>query len=162
MKDPIRLELDARGLLPDGVFDATLEDIERLFVATNPTDRRIELFANLKKYLLDAKQLPVKWTLIVNGSFVMSKVDEPSDIDAVIVMPMGWRLSKDGKDRYVKKLIEYHMVKNKYNIELFVENEGEGSGSNMTEYFRDINLKWCPIFGHFCGERKGLIKVRSD
>ena len=84
------LALDERQLLPGGVHDATLEEVDRQFGRFQRTDRRIELVRKLKEYVAAMQQAQIRGSLIVDGSFVMAGVDQPEDLDLVLVLPDDW------------------------------------------------------------------------
>jgi hypothetical protein len=73
------LVLDDRQLLPPGIHEATLEEIETLFARFQRTNRRLDLFANLKRYVAEVQRTGWACHIIIDGSFVMPPVDEPND-----------------------------------------------------------------------------------
>ncbi len=70
-------KFNKEGVLPEGVHDATLEDIERRF-ATTPI--RKKLFRGFKLLVKDLASAGCR-TLYLNGSFITEK-QEPKDYDA--------------------------------------------------------------------------------
>jgi predicted nucleotidyltransferase len=78
-------DLDADGLLPEGIHEATIDDVRAGFGRFQRTDQRPHLFERLEKFILEARSTGLIAALIVNGSFVTGK-DEPSDIDLVVVL----------------------------------------------------------------------------
>ena len=49
------LEFDDRGLLPDGIHDATMGEIDKCFARFQRSDHRIQLFEHLKRYVREIK-----------------------------------------------------------------------------------------------------------
>src|SRR3982750_1031936 len=98
------LTFDARGLLPPGIHDATLGEIEAGFARFQKTERRVKLFEKLKAYLAELARTGWKCEVIIDGSFVMPPVDEPNDIDLILVLPGDWDMSQPLKP------FEYNVV----------------------------------------------------
>ncbi|MCI0376828.1 MAG: hypothetical protein L0215_04430 [Gemmataceae bacterium] len=84
------LALDDRKLLPDGVHDATLKEVEQLFGGFQKCDRRMTLFKKLRDYLAAVKKAGCGTSVIIDGSFVMGCVDGPDDVDLILVLPSDW------------------------------------------------------------------------
>jgi len=84
------LSLDERKLLPAGVHDASLEEVEALFARFQKSERRMRLFGKLRDYLAAVKRAGCGSAVILDGSFVMACVDEPDDIDLALVLPADW------------------------------------------------------------------------
>ena len=82
------LEFDERGLLPPGVHDASLDELDQYFGRFQRTDQRISLCKKLKEYITALRLAEIKCSLIIDGSFIMTGVDEPDDIDLVLVLPL--------------------------------------------------------------------------
>src|SRR5215831_521941 len=98
------LTLDDRGLLPAGVHEASLKEIDRLFARFQKTGRRIKLFRKLSKYVAAVKKAKCGIAVIVDGSFVMGCIDEPDDIDLILILPPGWNMDE------VLKPYQYNLV----------------------------------------------------
>lgn len=79
-------EFDIDGDLPPGIYQATLDELERRLSRFVVSDRRINLFARFKQLVAMARRSGIVERLVVGGSFVTSK-PEPNDIDIVIVLP---------------------------------------------------------------------------
>ena len=70
------------GVLPEGVIDANLEDIE---TKLSFTDRRTALVSQLKDFIRLIPSFEGIEYILVDGSFVEDKA-EPRDIDMVLVV----------------------------------------------------------------------------
>ena len=81
------LTLNDQGYLPPGVHDASLQEVEQLFARFQRTDRRITLFGKLAAYLREVKRAGCGVAVVLDGSFVIACVDEPEDIDLVLILP---------------------------------------------------------------------------
>src|SRR5688500_3648556 len=84
------LVFDDRGLLPEGIHDTTMGEIDAYFAKFQRSDRRIKLFEQLKRYVHEIQAANWSVSLIIDGSFVMPAVDEPGDIDLMLVLPADW------------------------------------------------------------------------
>ncbi len=78
-------EIDETGFLPEGVHQATLEEVREPFGRFQRTDRRPVLFSQLSLFLAEVRASGLVEAVIVDGSFVTAK-DEPSDIDLILVL----------------------------------------------------------------------------
>jgi hypothetical protein len=87
-------ELNTEGLLPEGVYDCTLDEIGARFGRFQMTDRRIWLFEKLRELVEEERQAGLAIELFVDGSFVNDK-PEPNDIDLVIVLPADYNFTSE-------------------------------------------------------------------
>ena len=55
------------------------------------------LFAKLTEYVDAVKKAACGQSVIIDGSFVMACIDEPDDIDLVLVLPPDWDMQADLK-----------------------------------------------------------------
>jgi hypothetical protein len=76
-------EMNEAGLLPEGVHEATLEEVRERFGRFQRTDRRPALFTKLSTHLAEVRASGFVEAVILDGSFVTAK-DEPSDIDLIL------------------------------------------------------------------------------
>src|SRR5207244_2414452 len=79
------LVFDDRNLLPEGVHAASLEEVKARFARFQKSDTRIRLFERFKAYVVEIKKTGLDVAIIINGSFVMPNVDEPGDIDVILI-----------------------------------------------------------------------------
>ena len=123
------------GVLPEGIHDCTIDEIEDRFGRIQGTDWRCTLTAQLREYLKEAWKCGFIKAVIVDGSYVTAK-DRPEDIDILVVLasdfdvdaellPMEYNLTrKKGLKRQFKfnfDLVAYPDESNGYNtyVELF-------------------------------------------
>jgi hypothetical protein len=152
------LELTDDGVLGVDIHDGTLDDLEALFGGFQRSTRRMTLFARLREYVAALRRAEIRGALIVDGSFVMSCIDEPDDIDVVLVLAKDWDLTADLQPfQYV--LVSKRDVKRNYPIEVFPVLEGSDAERKWTEYFQQINTKWYASHGFASGSRKGLVRI---
>jgi hypothetical protein len=87
-------DLDAEGLLPEGLHDCTLDEVEERFGQFQRSDRRVRLVAELRKYCAELKDVGIARFIVVDGSFVTAK-EEPGDIDILLAVRADADLSQD-------------------------------------------------------------------
>ena len=154
------LPFDERGLLPPGVHDATLDEIDRALGRFQKTTRRIALMANLREYVKELQRTGWDFQLLIDGSFVMTAIDEPNDIDAILVLPADWDFSPLARpDHY--NLVNKRSTKREYNIEVFAVSVGSESERRYLELFAKIRPEWCSRFGWDESLQKGLVRVTT-
>lgn len=153
------LVFDERQLLLPGIHDATLEEVEQCFGRFQGTDRRQQLFVQLRAYLLQLNSaiLGRCWVLI-DGSFVMPGVAEPDDIDLILVLPASWDWDEELRP-YQYNLISRHRVKKEYEIEIFTVSPGSHDEQKWIEFFARVGLKWCKKFNWPLETKKGLVRI---
>ena len=154
------LILDERGLLPPGIHDATMAEIEEKFARFQKTERRITLFAKLKAYVKEVKQTGWQCEIIVDSSFVMPMVDEPNDIDVILVLPSDWEMTRELRP------FEYNVVgkaftKKEYSIEVFAVPAGSEREKRIRYLFDQVRPEWCHRFEWPDGSLKGLVRIVS-
>lgn len=152
------LAFDDRELLPPGVHDVTLEEVERAFGRFQRTDRRMTLVRKLKEYVTALQQAHINGSLIIDGSFIMPKVDVPEDVDLVLVLSEEWDMTADLKP-YQYNLVSKRRVKQEYRFDLFTVQRGSADEEKWVNFFGQVNPKWCEAFGWPETQRKGLVRV---
>lgn len=76
---------DDNGVLPMGIYDASIDEAKEYFCSYGNKKHRMALFSVLEKYICKVKEHNTKIELILDGSFVTSK-NEPSDLDILLFM----------------------------------------------------------------------------
>ena len=152
------LELTKAGVLPVAIHDGDLDEIERLFGGFQRSNRRMTLFAKLKEYVAALRNADIRGWLIVDGSFVMSCIDEPEDIDVVLVLAADWDLKADLRP-FQYNLVSKRDVKRNFPIEVLPALAGSDAEKKWTEYFQQINVKWYEPHGFESGSKKGLVRI---
>jgi hypothetical protein len=155
---PMVLTFDDRGLLPPGIHEATLDEVEEHFARFQRSDRRIRLFDRLRAYLKDVKRAACATCVLIDGSFVMAGVDEPDDIDLILVLPPDWDLAADLKP-YQYNLVSKRRVRQEYGIEVYPVRPGSVEEQKWVAFFHRVNIKWCQQFGWPSDSTKGIVRV---
>lgn len=152
------LPFDARGLLEPGTHEATLAEVEQAFARFQRTDRRIALFSKLKRYLAELKQTGWVCQVILDGSFVMPMVDEPNDMDLILVLPADWDLTRELRP-FEYNVVDKAFTKREYRIEVFAVPEGSEEHGRAQRLFERVRLEWCRLFGWPDETKKGLVRI---
>ena len=152
------LVFDERQLLVPGIHEATLEIVKKHFARFQKTDKRLTLFGKLKEYAAAIQKAGWKCSLIIDGSFVMPAVDEPEDIDLILVLPEDWDMTEDLKP-HLYNLVSKKRVKREYGIEVFSVPSGSRAELEWIDFFCQVNIKWCQSFNWPSDARKGIVKV---
>jgi hypothetical protein len=155
-----RIKLDDRGHLPEGVHELSLEAIEELFGKHQRTNKRCKLLENLRKYVKEVADAPWEAQVIVDGSFVMQRVDEPGDIDIILVMPPDWDMAAEVKP-FEYNLISRKRTRSKYGFDVFPVRSGSSGERDLVDFFQQVNVKWCSRLNFPLGLRKGIVKVKK-
>ena len=140
------------GLLPVGIHDATLSEIEEAFGLANET--RIELFKNLKTFCdeLTAFGALIKG-IFVDGSFVTSK-PVPGDIDLVVVHDESDFLALDEHPN--AEFLYEDRALDLYKFDLFVEIDA----NTMVRTFQVVSAEFALENGLAAGHAKGILRVK--
>jgi hypothetical protein len=153
------LPLDDRKLLPLGIHDASLKEVEEAFGRFQRSDRRPELFRKLSDYIKALRQAEIRGSLILDGSFVMACVDEPGDIDLILVLPTDWDWSADVKP-YQYNVVSKRRVRRNFGFDVFVVSVGSADEMEWRRFFSGVDTKWCKLFGWPLDSKKGLPRVQ--
>jgi hypothetical protein len=152
------LTFDERGLLPAGVHDATLAEIEAAFARFQRSDRRIQLFEKLKAYLTELGRTGWPCEVILDGSFVMPPVDEPNDIDIILVLPADWDMSQLLKP-FAYNVVSRKVTRSQYQIDVLPAPAGSEAERQYRLLFQKIRIERCEQFGWPAGSEKGLVRL---
>jgi hypothetical protein len=95
--------LDVRGVLPEGLHDATDDEIEIQFGSFNGSDVRVRLFERLTSFLAAVRFWGNADEILIDGSFVTSK-QRPTDIDIILVYRRDFNLQSEVRPQ------EYNLV----------------------------------------------------
>lgn len=159
MADPVIPTLTSVGLLPPGIHVLTLKQVEEFFGKFQKSDRRCRLFARLTTYLRELRAAGWAVGVILDGSFVMKCVDEPDDIDLLVILPNGWdRAAELPPHEY--NLLSHRMAKRLYKFDVFAAEEGTDEQARWEEFFAGVNVKWENAPLHLpAGLKKGLVRI---
>jgi hypothetical protein len=145
------------GVLPEGIHDCTIDEIDRMFGGFQRSDRRIRLMEKLSAYLAEARSVSFIKAVIIDGSFVMAK-DEPDDIDLIVVVPANFDLSQEMKPFEYNVTSKSAVRRGGYPFDLFMLPEGSAKYEEFLELFSRVNPAKHAIFTS--RQRKGMLRVQ--
>ena len=143
-------EFDQHGLLPVGVHDCTLEELEARLGCFQTTDRRPVLFAKLKAFVSEARASGIVRWLVVDGSFVTASA-LPNDIDLVLVVAAEHDFAAD-LNPTAYNVVSKRRVHRQYGFDLLVARDGSVEHRRWVEFFQQERLA-----PHL---RKGILRLR--
>ncbi len=141
-------ELTADGLLPVGVHDCTIEDVQARFGLFRTNDARPKLMGRFREYFGEAQACNLVAWIAVDGSFVTAK-DSPNDIDFVVAL----RADHDFTTTippFAYNVVSRHRVKKKYPFDVAIAPEGTDELNRWMEFFQTTREN----------EEKGILRIR--
>ncbi|MBZ0119757.1 MAG: hypothetical protein IT378_14350 [Sandaracinaceae bacterium] len=142
-------DLDADGLLPQGLHDCTLDELDARFGRFGGSDMRPRLAAALRAYLEELKDAEVADHVVVDGSFVTAK-DEPGDVDLIVALRPDLDLTQDLRP-FEYNVVSKRRVKKRYPFDLLLAPDRSEAYEKHLAFF--FQVKGRPEL------RKGLLKV---
>lgn len=144
------------GVLPEGIHDCTIDEIEDRFGRIQGTDWRCTLTRELREYLNEAWKCGFIKAVIIDGSFVTVK-DRPDDIDIIVVLPPGFDIGAELLP------MEYNLTNKKgmrrqfrFHFDLVAHPEGSAGYNKYVDLFCDVKAGAT----YTSKTRKGLLRVR--
>lgn len=150
--------LTEHRLLPVGVHDCPLAEVEAVFGRFQRTERRPRLFAKLAEYVEEVKSTGWDARVIVDGSFVMAAVDEPEDIDMILVLPEGWDMTSEIRP-FEYNLIARSRTRRAFGFDVFAVRARSPEEQAMIAFFQQVNVKWTEPLGLPAGLSKGILRI---
>jgi hypothetical protein len=142
------------NVLPEGVHECTVAEVEARFGRFRKSDRRIKLTDRLKQYLTAAKQSGIVTAVIVNGSYVMN-VDEPEDIDLIAILSPDFDQAQELKP-YQENVVDRSAIYRDYRFDGFVYKEGSLGLHKLIIDFGVVPEKHEKVTAK---SRKGMVRV---
>jgi hypothetical protein len=96
--------------------------------------------------------------VILDGSFVMPPVDEPNDIDLILVLPSDWDMFRELKP-FEYNVVSRKFTRREYQIDVLPAPAGSQAEREYQLLFEGIRIEWCRQFGWPAGSTKGLVRV---
>jgi hypothetical protein len=154
----MELAFDDCNLLVPGVHEVTMDTVKEHFGKFQRSDRRMKLFVKLTEYLDAVKKAISGTSVILDGSFVMACVDEPGDVDVLLVLPADWDMQADLKP-YQYNLVSKRIMKKAYRFDVFVVNAGSVEEAKWIDFFSQVEPKWSEFFGWPDSLQKGILRI---
>ncbi|HYH65380.1 MAG TPA: hypothetical protein VD866_11850, partial [Urbifossiella sp.] len=121
------------NVLPEGVHDATPEEVEARFGRFQRTDRRVRLTEKLKQYLEAARQSGIVKAVIVDGSYTTAK-DDPEDVDLIAVLIDDFDWAQELRP-YQSNVIDKAAVRRDFRFDLFAHHHDEPELERLMTFF---------------------------
>lgn len=144
-------EWNEYGLLPEGIHDCAIEDIQ-LRLGFN--EHRQRLLEGLDGAIQWLKTMPPIECLIIDGSFVTDK-ERPGDIDAVAMIA---NLTEKNQREWVRSWESQKvMIKQNHQVDLYPT--VLGNGYNFAAFFQYIRPEEALERGAPLGLLKGIVRM---
>jgi hypothetical protein len=151
-------ELNEHRLLPEGVHDATLDEVASVFGSFQRTSRRPTLFAELRRYVEQLRNSGWGFEIFVDGSFVMGEVDEPNDVDLVLVLSDDWDMTHSIRP-FEYNLLSRKRVRREFGFDLFLVRANSTEYDELLEFFQQVRPERARELGLAPGVRKGIVRI---
>jgi hypothetical protein len=142
-------EWSENGLLPEGVHEASLDEVRERFGRFQRSDRRPTLFAKLSEFLRELRSTGLIVAVIINGSFVTAK-DEPSDIDLILVLRPDHDFGADPKP-FEYNVLSKRRVRSRFRFDVLIARESSIEYEQYVSFFQGVKGS--------SDLRKGVVKV---
>lgn len=143
-------DLNADGLLPQGVFDCDLPEVRARFGAFQGSDQRSKLFTRLTDLASAMRQSGMFEALLLDGSFVTAK-PAPNDIDLVAVLRPGHDFERDlPMSEYA--LVSRALLRRRTGFDVIIAERDSQLYRTYVEFFSRVREK--------PGAAKGLLRLR--
>lgn len=110
--------LNADGLLPPGIHDATLDEIRVRVGAFQQSDQRPRLLAKLVELVNAMQSSALFESLLIDGSFATDKV-RPNDIDILAILRRGHDFKRDlPMSQYA--LVSHALLRRRFGLDVVV------------------------------------------
>ncbi|MCX6928162.1 MAG: hypothetical protein NT154_33875 [Verrucomicrobia bacterium] len=142
--------LNADGLLPAGLFDCTLRELQARFGVFRGSDHRARLFARLEELALVMQSSGLFEALVIDGSFVTAK-SVPNDIDLVAVLKSGHDFERDLQmSEYA--LVSRALLRRRFGFDVILAEPDSPLYRTYVEFFSRVR--------EVPDARKGLLRLR--
>jgi hypothetical protein len=140
--------LTDEGLLPVGIHDATLAEVERAFGRFQVSDRRVTLFSRSQRYVADLQVWGNASAVLIDGSFVSAAM-QPNDIDMIVIYRPDFDFTIErAPEEY--NVIDKRRIRRRYGLDVISVTAGSSE-----------EARWIIFFGQDTRVRrkKGLVQV---
>lgn len=140
----------SHGLLPPGLHDCSLPELQARFGVFQVSDRRPRLFNRLAEFVSACRRSSLFEMLLIDGSFVTSKA-APNDVDLLAVLRPGHDFERD------LPMSEYAMVsrallRRRFGFDVVVAEPDSEQYQSYVDFFSQVRGA--------AELRKGLLRLR--
>jgi hypothetical protein len=137
------------GLLPPGIHDCTVDELQARFGNFKGSDRRPLLWAKFTDFLRETQSSGLIEAVLLDGSFVTAKPD-PNDIDLVLVVAATHDFGADLLPHQYNVLAQQR-VRRRFGLDIVVVKSGTDNLAQAVAYFEQVRQR--------PGLKKGLLRV---
>lgn len=141
------------GVLPEGIHECTMEEVEARFGAFRRTDRRIRLTERLRAYVEEARSAGVLESVILDGSYV-TNCDEPNDIDLILVLRPEVAPNLEFRP-FQYNVVSKRQVRKLYGFDAYPMTEVSDGYGETLDFFSRVR----PNAAYTSRVRKGLLRI---
>jgi len=88
----------------------------------------------------------------------MPAVDEPEDIDIILVLPEDWDMAA-GIRPFEYNLIAWSRTRRRFGFDVFAVRASSPEEQAMVAFFEQVNVKWTAPLGLPAGLGKGIVRI---
>jgi hypothetical protein len=140
--------LNDDGVLPVGIHDCSLEELEDRFGRFQPTDHRFRLVERFKVFIEYMKGTGLFAAVIVDGSFVTSD-EHPNDIDVILVLRSDYQISTPIR-AFEYNALSRRWIRREYGFDALIARQGSDV-EEYVDFFAQVRKR--PDL------RKGLLRI---
>lgn len=137
------------GVLPAGIHDASLTDLEDRFGQFQRTDQRCQLFKRLVSLLQQVRSTRLFVFAIIDGSFVTDK-DSPDDIDLILVVRASHDFQMNVRP-FEYNVLSKRRIRQEFGFDAVIAREDHEELDDYLDFFSQVR--------HHPDIRKGLVRV---
>lgn len=143
-------QLNAHGLLPEGVFDCSFEQLKARFGGFQESERRPHLLQRLAELQTAMRRSGLFEALVIDGSFVTGK-PAPNDIDLIAVLCSGHDFERDlSVSEYA--LVSRILLRRRFGFDVVLAESNSPLYQTYVEFFSRV--RDAPEL------RKGMLRLR--
>lgn len=150
---PIPL-LDHRGLLPEGIYEASKQEIEKCFCISSYRQKLFDDFIHFLNIEIHAKGIEV----YLGGSFFS---DKPMPNDIEVTVPVKTEMLFDKSVQFLVNLgnlVEHDRIKKNYRVDFYLSIELAGY-NDFREFFQYVGEKTANAKGLNARDKRGIVKL---
>ena len=143
-------QFNEEGLLPEGIHDCTLEEIEFRFGRFLGSDRRPQLWQRFLEFVREVRASGAIEAILLDGSFATAKPD-PNDIDIVLAVSALHNFDAD-LPLALYNVMAQQRVRRRFGFDIVVVNANSEKFEQAVTFFKQVRQR--------PGAIKGILKLQ--
>jgi hypothetical protein len=139
-----------QGLLPNGIYDCTIDEAAERFGAFQSSDRRPQLWLRFSEFMREVKACGLIEAVLVDGSFVTA-ISNPNDIDLVLLVSAGYDFSTNLAPM-IYNLLAQHRVRRRFGFDIVVVKNGSENLAQAVAFYQQVKQR--------PGVMKGILRIK--